>query len=169
MPKKLRLTAVAIVLVTARASPALADNYGSIAYSPQSGASGWSYDHSTRRSAEAKALRNCKQHAADCEIVVWFVNSCGAVAVGVDNSRLYAGTWAGSRAAAERAALAACAKLGSACRIDTWTCSSTGSGSNPPPPAVQAPPPYNQPSPPAYSPPVYSCPPGRLLNGHQCY
>lgn len=43
---------------------ALAESYfGAIAYSRSTGASGYAYDHSSRRNAEAAAMRNCRSQA----------------------------------------------------------------------------------------------------------
>jgi serine/threonine-protein kinase len=70
--------------------------YGAIAYSPESGDYGYSFSFSSRSGAERRAQRECGR--ADCEIAVWFRNSCGAIAVSDE------GTWAGGRGNTEDAA-----------------------------------------------------------------
>jgi hypothetical protein len=47
------------------AGRAAADNYGAIAYSPSTGAHGWSYDYGSRSAAENVALAGCRKHAGD--------------------------------------------------------------------------------------------------------
>jgi hypothetical protein len=70
------------------------DNFGAIAYSPSSGAHGWSYDYPSRAVAEEVALTNCRQHAGDCVVPIWFRNACGALAVG---SSGYGSGWGTNR------------------------------------------------------------------------
>lgn len=148
---------------------ALADNFGAIAYSPQTGASAWSYDFSSRRAAEQNALQRCRSSASDCQIVVWFFNNCGAVAVDAGNTASFAVAWGESRARAEREALKNCGQTGKACSIDTWACNSAGGGSGGSTPAYAQPPSFSPSPSPGYTPPTYRCPPGYLVNGHQCY
>src|SRR5262245_31709818 len=50
--------------------------YGAIAYSPSNRAHGWSYDYPSRRDAERRALAQCRRHAEDCIVPVWFRNAC---------------------------------------------------------------------------------------------
>lgn len=57
-----------------------AHNFGAIAYSRKSGAWGNSFAWDTRTKAENVAMKNCAQHAKDCEVTVWFDRKCGAVA-----------------------------------------------------------------------------------------
>jgi len=57
-------------------------DYGAIAYSPSTGANGWSNKSDTREEAENTALKECGKRASDCEIEVWFDDKCGAVAAG---------------------------------------------------------------------------------------
>jgi len=60
------------------------DNYGAIAYSESNGAWGSGYNFSSRAAAEMSAMSRCGR--GDCEIKVWFVNACGALAVGQDGA-----------------------------------------------------------------------------------
>ena len=53
------------------------DNYyGSIAIDPNTGATGYSWDYSTRSGAERAALNYCE---GNCVVAVWFSNQCGSV------------------------------------------------------------------------------------------
>jgi hypothetical protein len=52
--------------------------YGAIAYSQSTRASGISYNWTTRSEADNSAIGYCAK--ADCKIVAWFQNSCGAIA-----------------------------------------------------------------------------------------
>ena len=101
----------------AAATEAAADNYGAIAFSHGSGARGYSYDYPSQEEAEERALQECGR---GCEVVVWFVNACGALAVGAGNGYGYA--WAASRREAEASALSFCQGQTSGCGIAVWTC-----------------------------------------------
>jgi Domain of unknown function (DUF4189) len=57
-------------------------DFGAIAYSPSTGASGWSNKYDTQEEAENGALEECRKEASDCEIEVWFDDNCGAIAAG---------------------------------------------------------------------------------------
>ena len=50
--------------------------YGAIAINSYTGATGYSYDYSSRNSAENAALAYCD---GNCVVAVWFANQCGAV------------------------------------------------------------------------------------------
>ena len=95
------------------------NNYGAIAYSPSTGAHGWSYDYASRSAAESVALGNCRQHASDCVVPIWFRNACGALAVG---SNGYGSGWGTSRSLAESYALQSCRKFTGGCYIKRWAC-----------------------------------------------
>jgi hypothetical protein len=98
------------------------DNYGAIAYSPSTGAHGWAYDHASRSAAESAALGNCRSHARDCVVPIWFRNGCGALAVGTGNG--YGSGWGTSRSIAEGYALQVCRKHTQNCAIRRWACTS---------------------------------------------
>ncbi|WP_027683844.1 DUF4189 domain-containing protein [Rhizobium leguminosarum] len=106
---------LAIVTVLAGAGPALADSCGAIAYSPSTGALGWSYAHDNR--GDAVARRNCDSSANDCRIAIWFRNACGAVAVG------HCGGWGYDNREAQRQAIRSCRKQTGSCRVIRWQCS----------------------------------------------
>ena len=55
-------------------------SYGAIAYSIENGAYGFSDSWDNREKAEKTALDYCSQHGKGCKSMVWFSNSCGAVA-----------------------------------------------------------------------------------------
>jgi hypothetical protein len=101
------------------AGRAAADNYGAIAYSPSTGAHGWSFDYGSRVAAENAALANCRQHATDCSVPIWFRNACGALAVGPNG---YGSGWGTSRSIAERLALKICRQNSGGCTIRRWAC-----------------------------------------------
>jgi len=95
------------------------NNYGAIAYSPSTGADGWAYDYGSRAAAERAALSNCRSHADDCVVPIWFRNACGALPVGSDG---YGSGWGSNRRLAERFALRSCRKHTSDCGIKRWAC-----------------------------------------------
>ncbi|MCC7271999.1 MAG: DUF4189 domain-containing protein [Alphaproteobacteria bacterium] len=97
-----------------------ADGWGAIAFSAQTGAWGYSFDHDSRGRADRVALGHCGRRAPDCRIVTSFVNACGALAV---QGRTAAGGTGKSRAEAEAASLAACrATAGGGCAVTAWAC-----------------------------------------------
>lgn len=119
--KRIVLSAAPIVGALLWSFPALADNYGAIAYSQSSGAVGWSYDYPSRKAAEGTALGNCQGHGGGCSVAFWFSNNCGALAASADRSIGWG--WADNRFAAQARALDECRKHGRAgCQIRAWSC-----------------------------------------------
>lgn len=55
-------------------------SYGAIAYSRKDGAYGYSNSQDSQKEAEDLALNYCKENGAKCRSMIWFQNSCGAVA-----------------------------------------------------------------------------------------
>jgi serine/threonine-protein kinase len=96
------------------------DNYGAIAYSPSTGAYGWSYDHVSQASAVSAALAECSQRAGDCQVPLWFRNACGALAVGSGGG--FGTGWGTSRGIAERYALRVCRQHAGSCSVRRWVC-----------------------------------------------
>jgi len=125
--RNLSLFAVAFVVGVALMTSApfgqsaSAARYGSIAFSEDSGAWGYSHGYSSRSAAKGRALRACRARGDGCRIVVWFRNACGALAVGRGN--VYGWSWNTSRARARRRALAECRARTSGCRIRVTVCS----------------------------------------------
>lgn len=79
--------------------------YGAIAYNVKTGSYGFSNSWDNREKAEKTALGYCSKYGKGCKSMVWFSNSCGAVAS--DGKKA---TWgqASSVPAAERQALDKC-------------------------------------------------------------
>ena len=90
--------------------------YGAIAINTDTGATGYSYDYSSRASAERAALSQC---SGNCEIALWFSNTCGAVAYSYQN-RSYGWAWGSSSYTNERNALANCS--GNDCEVVSSVC-----------------------------------------------
>ncbi len=78
MKTAVKATMALYILLVAFGAAQAEDNYGAIAYSDSTGNWGYSHDYGSRAQAENSALRRCKSD--DCEIKVWFKNSCGALA-----------------------------------------------------------------------------------------
>ncbi len=96
-------------------------SYGAIAYSAKDGAYGFSDSWKDRKSAEKTAVKFCSKYGKKCEVLVWFYNSCGAVAAGGKKTG-----WgrADSLADAQKQALAKCKKSGGKnCEIKASHCS----------------------------------------------
>ena len=109
-----------LALMSYTAAAVADDHYGAIAYSTDNGKYGYTYDYGTLASAEADALRNCS--AASCQVVLWFKNSCGALAIG--NGYAYGAAWANNRGDAETSAMTFCSQNGTGCNIAQWVCTS---------------------------------------------
>jgi Domain of unknown function (DUF4189) len=107
-------------LVFWTAAAVAADHYGAIAYSTDNGRYGYTYDYGTLASAQADALKNCND--GSCQVVLWFKNSCGALAIG--NRYSYGAAWANNRGDAETSAMTFCSQNGTGCNIAQWLCTS---------------------------------------------
>jgi hypothetical protein len=118
----LHTTAVLIIAVGTLYSAVAGaqDRYGAIAFSESSGADGWSSEHPTRHSAEQRALKECALRADDCQVVVWFHNACGALAVGTGNA--WGANGGNSRQAALTAAMRTCSDSADDCKPRRWVC-----------------------------------------------
>jgi hypothetical protein len=98
-------------------TPAAADYYGAIAFSKDDGAYGFSTDYDSRAGAEEEAQSECGD---GCEVVLWFKNARGALAVGAD--RGYGTGWARSRGEAESIAMSECKNNSTNCSVLRWEC-----------------------------------------------
>ena len=56
------------------------DSYGAIAYSVKNNAYGFSDSWKDKKEAQKAAMKYCSQNGKGCKNMVWFRNSCGAVA-----------------------------------------------------------------------------------------
>jgi hypothetical protein len=111
------LAVAAFFALFGSAARAADDNFGAIAFSSGTGATGYSYDYDSRDDAEERALQEC---GPGCKVVLWFKNGCGALAVGEGNG---SGTgWAASRTEAENLAIGYCRQNTSGCEISRWAC-----------------------------------------------
>lgn len=105
-------------------SPSLAQSgniYGAIAYSPGTGAYGYSHNYRSRGQAEQAALGNCVRHARDCRVVVWFYNACGALASGRRNG--WGHGFASTRQQAANIAMNYCRQNDQGCQLRQTVCS----------------------------------------------
>lgn len=120
--ESLRHVSQCLICVLMLVSPAARaqDYFGAIAYSPKEGARGWATNHPSRQAAEQAALANCRKFAADCLIVVWFSNGCGALATGLKKE--YGSAWGETQAATDAEALKLCARYSKNCLIKQRVC-----------------------------------------------
>lgn len=116
----LRLTTIVFAVITLCAG-AYADEWGSIAFSPRTGANGYSHNYDARSTAQSWAMYYCEGRANDCRIVVNFRNACGALAQG--NAGGWGANWGINRAAAETNAMNICRTHDRGCRVIRWVCS----------------------------------------------
>jgi uncharacterized protein DUF4189 len=110
---------LAVALMGFAAGARADDNFGAIAYSPTSGADGYSFDYSTQAEAEDHALAECSSRGDGCQSVLWFRNACGALAVGPDG---WGSAWGGDRQTAEQSALDQCRDHSGDCSVTRWVC-----------------------------------------------
>jgi len=96
------------------------DYYGAIAYSQSTRAHGYSYDYRSRRAAERRAYRECRQYGGGCRIAVWFRNACGALAVGKDGG--WGSGWHRNKRRAQTNAIRSCNDVSYGCRVVRWVC-----------------------------------------------
>jgi hypothetical protein len=121
MPRRrlsIAATLAPLLALTLGSTAALADYYGAIAFSQDTGGAGFSYDYGTQYSAEQRALSECGD--ASCMVVVWFRNACGALAIGDGNG--YGTGWAVNQGDAEQIALTNCFQYTNNCANNTWAC-----------------------------------------------
>jgi hypothetical protein len=96
-------------------------SYGAIAYSAPEKGWGFSYGMNNQVQAENLAVKNCSAHGKSCESIVWYYNSCGAVAA---DGKIV--TWGRNsvKATAEQTAMSECRKAGGKnCVVQTSQCS----------------------------------------------
>jgi hypothetical protein len=90
---------------------------GAIAYSPSTGAIGWSYGYGTPEDAQAAAVGSCGQ--ADCALQVWERDECAALVVGSNGPSV---GWDLDVAGAQTRALEQCSEGGTGCTVQRWVC-----------------------------------------------
>ncbi|BBK37036.1 hypothetical protein STAQ_21140 [Allostella sp. ATCC 35155] len=104
---------------------AAGEAFGAIAYSRATGNYGYSYGKASRPEAERVAVGFCaaqRDRAEDCNVLVWFWNSCAALAKASNGA--YGGDHAADRQAAQQAALRICSNYGGGdCRVIQTVCS----------------------------------------------
>jgi len=113
--RRLEILIAAAAVLLAAAAPALAgsDKYAAIAYSPNTGAFGYSSECPTRTRAEKEALAKCM--GDDAQVLVWARNGWCCLAVGDDHGYGYA--WADDKEYAKKLALSECGKQTGNCKI----------------------------------------------------
>jgi len=115
---KWMIAAVLCLFVVAPREAAAADTYAAIAFNKQSGATGYSYRHTSRARAEERALQECGR---GCEIVAWASNQCLSLATGRGNGYGYA--LSTNDANAMERAVQECGKRTNNCEVNTTICS----------------------------------------------
>lgn len=120
----LKLLAATLALVAAMpivaADAEARENYGSIAYSPSTKATGYVWDRRSKQAAINDALEACFEYADDCVTAINYWNgACGAVAYG---DRGWAGGSGGDGEEAQADALYNCEERTQNCRVRRWQC-----------------------------------------------
>lgn len=117
------VAALCVGLFSLAAGSAMAQqqHWGTIAYSPSTGAMGYTWDHVNEVDAEMEALSRCLQYAEDCTTAVNFHDSCGAIAVGENGG--WGADWGYDDADAQFKALDRCNQYDTGCEVKRWQCS----------------------------------------------
>jgi serine/threonine-protein kinase len=108
------LVAVALAWMASPAQCAAADYYAAIAFSPSTGACGYSYGFTSLTAAKNRAVEECE--GADAVVVGWARNAYVALALGDDRGACGVG-WASTAASARAMALANCRARTTGCYI----------------------------------------------------
>lgn len=120
MPKA-PLALAAFAALAFVSTPAMAQGWGAIAFSPSTGATGYTWNNVNEVDAELRALEFCDRNASDCESAITFRNGCGAVAWGEN------GGWGSYRdtdeESARQGAMNQCSLNDDGCEIVRWQCS----------------------------------------------
>lgn len=99
------------------------DSYGAIAFSTSTRYKGYAWNFSSQKTAEARALSECKSasSASDCQVLIWARNACMTIAEGSNGSA--GSAWAKNSIAAEVKAKEVCQKYqGINCTVTRTIC-----------------------------------------------
>jgi serine/threonine-protein kinase len=118
--KYLIAAAIGFTAVSAPVAALAADLYGSIAYSQQTRNYAWATDYNSQYEAENAAMQECYKRAGDCKSALWFVNGCGALAVGDDGG--WGSNWGTNFREAQNKAIQQCNGVSYNCQIVITKC-----------------------------------------------
>ncbi len=110
-----------LVLATFRAGATTAAEWGTIAFSPSTHATGWSYNKVNEVDGELAALNACDRYASDCITAINFHDACGALAIGSNGG--WGAAWGYDDADAQFKALDICTVNDEGCEVVRWQCS----------------------------------------------
>jgi len=112
---------VGLMLFGGMSVQAQAQSYGAIAYSPSTGAHGYSFRYRSQAGAQQRALRECNARSRGCRVAIWYRNACGAVAVAPNGS--WGSGWGNSKQRANFEALKVCGRYSRGCSVRVNACS----------------------------------------------
>ncbi|MBL0374372.1 DUF4189 domain-containing protein [Rhizobium sp. KVB221] len=118
--KLLLATSLGAVLLCEPVAALAQELYGSIAYSQQTRAYGWSIDNASQADAENSAMNECYKRASDCKVAMSFRNACGAVATGEDGG--WGSDWGRNYSAAQNKAMHICDGYSYNCKVVVTQC-----------------------------------------------
>ncbi len=106
-------------LTPEQAAACYGGDFGAIAYSPSTGAAGWSYNYATRDAAENRALRECESSSGkgDCFVAVWVRDAWASLARAANLA--YGWAWNTDKCTAQINALQECSQRGLDCSLVT--------------------------------------------------
>jgi hypothetical protein len=113
---------LSIILFSSSQQVFAVNKYGAIAYSSSTGAYGYSYNNTSKYSANRRAIRSCRIRASkkDCKVVIGFKNACGALAKGYNRGFGYGSSV--QKTIAKHNALNVCRRYTNRCRVIRTVC-----------------------------------------------
>jgi serine/threonine-protein kinase len=120
LSKYLIAATIGLTAVSAPVAAFAADLYGSIAYSQSSRNYAWATDYNSQYEAENAAMNECYKRAGDCKSALWFVNGCGALAVGDDGG--WGSNWGTNFREAQNKAISQCNGVSYNCKVVITKC-----------------------------------------------
>lgn len=96
------------------------DLYGAIAYSQSTRYHAWATDFNSQNEAENAAMNECYNNASDCKVALWFMNACGALAVGSDGG--WGSNWGNNYKQSQNKAIAQCQTVSGGCQVVVTKC-----------------------------------------------
>jgi serine/threonine-protein kinase len=120
LSKYLVAAAIGFTAISAPVAAFAGDLYGAIAYSQSTKNYAWATDYNAQNEAENAAMAECSKRAGDCKSALWFVNGCGALAVGDDGG--WGTNWGNNFREAQTKATEQCNGVSYNCQIVITKC-----------------------------------------------
>ena len=97
--------------------------FGAFAYSKTTGKFGWAANFPTQWGAQNEAMNNCSAAATDCINLMWFADTCAALATSTSDKSHYGWAWTANASIARANAQTECSKYAPDCVVKAHICS----------------------------------------------